>query len=90
VLTVELSALLRTQALKEEGIEVVLINPNIATVQTSKHLGRSSPDVVYFLPITRQVSVTLYWNVVAHNIDCVFRETTQTTSFGCLTSSGVC
>jgi carbamoylphosphate synthase large subunit len=59
VLTVELSALLRTQALKEEGIEVVLINPNIATVQTSKHLGRSSPDVVYFLPITCQVNVTL-------------------------------
>jgi carbamoylphosphate synthase large subunit len=57
VLTVELSALLRAQALKEEGIEVVLINPNIATVQTSKHLGRSSPDVVYFLPITCQVSV---------------------------------
>lgn len=44
-----------SQALKEEGIEVVLINPNIATVQTSKHLGRASPDVVYFLPITRQV-----------------------------------
>jgi hypothetical protein len=35
---------------------VVLINPNIATVQTSKNLGRSSPDVVYFLPITRQVA----------------------------------
>ena len=34
---------------------VVLINPNIATVQTSKHLGRSSPDIVYFLPITAQV-----------------------------------
>lgn len=43
------------KALKEEGIEVVLINPNIATVQTSKNLGRSSPDVVYFLPITRSV-----------------------------------
>lgn len=43
------------KALKEEGIEVVLINPNIATVQTSKNLGRSSPDVVYFLPITKTV-----------------------------------
>ncbi len=36
------------KALKEEGIEVVLINPNIATNQTSKGLA----DCVYFLPIT--------------------------------------
>lgn len=39
------------KALKEDGIEVILINPNIATVQTSKKLGRASPDKVYFLPI---------------------------------------
>ena len=39
------------KALKEEGIEVILINPNIATVQTSSNLGRASPDKVYFLPI---------------------------------------
>lgn len=43
------------KALKEEGIEVVLINPNIATVQTSKNLGRASPDKVYFLPIRAAV-----------------------------------
>lgn len=43
------------KALKEEGIEVVLINPNIATVQTSKNLGRASPDKVYFLPIRPSV-----------------------------------
>lgn len=43
------------KALKEDGIEVVLINPNIATVQTSKNLGRASPDKVYFLPIRAQV-----------------------------------
>ena len=43
------------KALKEEGIEVILINPNIATVQTSKHLGRASPDRVYFLPIRAAV-----------------------------------
>lgn len=43
------------KALKEEGIEVVLINPNIATVQTSKNLGRASPDTVYFLPIKKAV-----------------------------------
>ncbi|XP_050186854.1 CAD protein isoform X1 [Myiozetetes cayanensis] len=36
------------KALKEEGIQTVLINPNIATVQTSKGLA----DKVYFLPIT--------------------------------------
>ena len=36
------------KALKEEGIKVVLINPNIATNQTSKDLA----DTVYFLPIT--------------------------------------
>lgn len=36
------------KALKEEGLEVVLINPNIATNQTSKGLA----DKVYFLPIT--------------------------------------
>lgn len=35
------------KALKEEGIEVVLINPNIATVQTSKGLA----DKVYFVPV---------------------------------------
>ncbi|MBM3294442.1 MAG: carbamoyl-phosphate synthase (glutamine-hydrolyzing) large subunit [Candidatus Aminicenantes bacterium] len=36
------------KALKEEGLEVVLINPNIATVQTSDFLA----DKVYFLPVT--------------------------------------
>ncbi len=36
------------KALKEEGIRVVLVNPNIATVQTSDHLA----DRVYFLPVT--------------------------------------
>lgn len=36
------------KALKEEKIETVLINPNIATVQTSMGLA----DKVYFLPIT--------------------------------------
>ena len=35
------------KALKEEGIETVLINPNIATVQTSKGVA----DKVYFQPV---------------------------------------
>lgn len=43
------------KALKEEGVEVILINPNIATVQTSKNLGRASPDKVYCLPIRANV-----------------------------------
>lgn len=34
--------------MKEEGIYTVLINPNIATIQTSKGLA----DKVYFLPVT--------------------------------------
>lgn len=36
------------KALKEDGIQTVLINPNIATVQTSRGLA----DKVYFLPVT--------------------------------------
>jgi carbamoyl-phosphate synthase large subunit len=36
------------KALKEEGIETILINPNIATVQTSHAVA----EKVYFLPIT--------------------------------------
>lgn len=38
------------KALKEEKIQTVLINPNIATVQTSKGLA----DKVYFLPLTQE------------------------------------
>ncbi|KAJ3154205.1 hypothetical protein HDU86_004749 [Geranomyces michiganensis] len=36
------------KALKEEGIYTILINPNIATIQTSQGLA----DKVYFLPVT--------------------------------------
>ncbi|MEA5044188.1 MAG: carbamoyl-phosphate synthase (glutamine-hydrolyzing) large subunit [Petrimonas sp.] len=36
------------KALREEGIKTVLINPNIATIQTSEGVA----DTVYFLPIT--------------------------------------
>ncbi|EKD17475.1 uncharacterized protein L3040_005078 [Drepanopeziza brunnea f. sp. 'multigermtubi'] len=38
------------KALKEEGIYTVLINPNIATIQTSEGLA----DKVYFLPVTAE------------------------------------
>ena len=36
------------KALKEEGVETILINPNIATIQTSVDIA----DKIYFLPIT--------------------------------------
>ena len=36
------------KAMREEGIETVLINPNIATIQTSEGVA----DRVYFLPVT--------------------------------------
>jgi carbamoylphosphate synthase large subunit/anthranilate/para-aminobenzoate synthase component II len=46
------------KALKEEGIEVILINPNIATVQTSQDKEdkqKRAADRVYFLPIQPDV-----------------------------------
>ena len=36
------------KALKEEGAKVVLVNPNIATIQTSRGLA----DAIYFVPVT--------------------------------------
>ena len=36
------------KALKSDGVKTVLVNPNIATIQTSEHLA----DEVYFLPVT--------------------------------------
>ena len=56
------------KALREEGIQTVLINPNIATVQTSKGMA----DKVYFLPITPDYVVQvrgrqqLHFNVLKH------------------------
>uniref|UniRef100_A0A915EA35 ATP-grasp domain-containing protein n=1 Tax=Ditylenchus dipsaci TaxID=166011 RepID=A0A915EA35_9BILA len=38
------------KALKEQNIKTVLVNPNVATVQTSKGFA----DRVYFLPITKE------------------------------------
>jgi carbamoyl-phosphate synthase large subunit len=36
------------KAMREEGIKTVLINPNIATVQTTEGIA----DIIYFLPVT--------------------------------------
>ncbi len=41
------------KAFKEEGIKVVLMNPNIATVQTDDKRA----DVVYFLPLTEKFAI---------------------------------
>lgn len=43
------------KALKEESTEVVLMNPNIATVQTDKGLA----DTVYFLPLTEHFATKI-------------------------------
>ena len=36
------------KALREEGVKIILVNPNIATIQTSELLA----DEIYFLPVT--------------------------------------
>ncbi|HRS91111.1 MAG TPA: carbamoyl-phosphate synthase (glutamine-hydrolyzing) large subunit [Candidatus Marinimicrobia bacterium] len=38
------------KALKEEGIHTILVNPNIATIQTSENLA----DEIYFLPVNAE------------------------------------
>ena len=53
------------KALKEEGIETILINPNIATVQTSESLRRSSRTVwsvpsMAISPHCREVSISIW------------------------------
>lgn len=41
------------KALKEENIQTVLMNPNIASVQTNAE-GEKQADSVYFVPVTPQ------------------------------------
>ena len=43
------------KALREEGVSSILINPNIATIQTSEGIA----DKVYFLPLTDRKSTRL-------------------------------
>jgi carbamoyl-phosphate synthase (ammonia) len=40
------------KALKEEGVQVILMNPNIASVQTNVGGGDGKADQVFFLPVT--------------------------------------
>ncbi|MGH2639019.1 MAG: carbamoyl phosphate synthase large subunit, partial [Rhabdochlamydiaceae bacterium] len=38
------------KALREEGIQTILVNPNVATIQTDTRMA----DKVYFLPVTAE------------------------------------
>ena len=58
------------KALREEGIRVVLINPNIATVQTSEKLA----DAVYFLPVEPSLVEEI---IIREQIDAILREYTD-------------
>jgi len=40
------------KALKQEGLEVILMNPNIASVQTNVNERAGKADKVFFLPVT--------------------------------------
>jgi len=56
------------KALKEEGIYTVLINPNIATIQTSSGLA----DKVYFLPVTPEFVLKVIRHERPDGIYCTF------------------
>lgn len=56
------------KALKEEGIYTILINPNIATIQTSKGLA----DKVYFLPVTPEFVRKVIKHEKPDGIYCTF------------------
>lgn len=62
------------KALKEEGIQTVLINPNIATVQTSKGMA----DKTYFLPITPDyVTQVRIWSLHSHDFKLIVLPTNK-------------
>src|SRR5262245_39792650 len=73
------------KALKEEGIYTVLVNPNIATIQTSHEFA----DNVYFLPLTPHFIEKV---IAAENIDAILLGFGGQTALNCgleLESSGV-
>ena len=55
-------------ALKEVGVETVLINPNIATIQTGKDLA----DHVYFVPLTPEYITHVIEKEAPDGILCTF------------------
>jgi carbamoyl-phosphate synthase large subunit len=73
------------KALREEGVETVLLNPNIATVQTSEELASS----VYFLPVDPHFVEQV---IVKERIDAVLLSFGGQTALNCglaLEASGV-
>jgi carbamoyl-phosphate synthase/aspartate carbamoyltransferase len=56
------------KALKEEGIYTILVNPNIATIQTSQGLA----DKVYFLPVTPEFVTKIIKHEKPDGIYCTF------------------
>ena len=68
------------KALKEEGIETILINPNIATVQTSSGIA----DKVYFQPVQADFVERIIATYCCHS--AVRRPSTVVWSY----TSGVC
>ncbi|CBZ54796.1 hypothetical protein NCLIV_052220 [Neospora caninum Liverpool] len=56
------------KALKEQNIYVVVVNPNIATVQTSQHMA----DRVYFLPVTDEFVTNVIEKERPDGILCTF------------------
>jgi carbamoyl-phosphate synthase / aspartate carbamoyltransferase len=64
------------KAFKEENIEVVLINPNIATIQTSKGLA----DKIYYLPVTPEYVKQV---IDKENPDCISLSFGGQTALNC-------
>ena len=73
------------KAFKEEGIETVLANPNIATIQTSKLLA----DKVYFVPLQRQFLVEIVERERPDAVACSFGGQTALSACVDLHDSGV-
>jgi carbamoyl-phosphate synthase large subunit len=73
------------KALKEEKIQSVLVNPNIATIQTSEHLA----DRIYFLPVTPHFVTKV---IEKENPDGIFLSFGGQTALNCgveLAQSGI-
>ena len=73
------------KALKEQGIESVLINPNIATVQTSPGLA----DKQYFLPVTPEFVTQVIQKERPDGLFCTFGGQTALNCAVALHESGV-
>jgi len=73
------------KALREEGVRTILLNPNIATVQTSHELA----DEVYFLPVEPEFVVQI---IEREKVDAILLSFGGQTALNCglaLDRSGV-